>query len=97
MPATSTVIARAIPPVTDSPFRRGDPQARIDYVFASGALATTLRSSGIGEPTVEQCVHRNPHRSVAELLGRTPIHSLDGEASDHLPVWADFEWDEAPV
>lgn len=69
-----------------------DPQARIDYLFASRDVAPALVSSGIGTPAHRDSAGVNPRRSVAELLGRVPIRSLDGAASDHLPVWADFEW-----
>lgn len=66
-----------------------DPQVRIDYVFASPALAgfllsaDTLTRSGPGASA--------PHRSLSQFLGRAPIPELGAEASDHLPVWADFD------
>lgn len=74
-----------------------DPQVRIDYLFASRDLEPALRASGVGGPTVEQAAPANPRRSLGELLGRAPVRSLNGAASDHLPVWADFEWDGAPA
>ena len=67
-----------------------EPHVRIDYLFASPALATRLRASDVlpgnqrGRPSVR--------RSIAQLLGSGAISDLGGEASDHLPVWADFEW-----
>jgi exonuclease III len=66
------------------------PHVRIDYLFASPALATRLRASDVlpgnqrGRPSVR--------RSIAQLLGSAAISDLGGAASDHLPVWADFEW-----
>jgi endonuclease/exonuclease/phosphatase family metal-dependent hydrolase len=70
-----------------------DPQARIDYVFASRKLRTALRASGVPQPSASGDGHRPaPRRSLAELLGWTAVKSLNGEASDHLPVWADFDW-----
>jgi endonuclease/exonuclease/phosphatase family metal-dependent hydrolase len=68
-----------------------DPSVRIDYIFASPDLRTVLRSAGIGETKPTGKV---PARSLAQLLGRTPVSSLDGLPSDHVPVWADFEWSE---
>jgi endonuclease/exonuclease/phosphatase family metal-dependent hydrolase len=67
-----------------------EPHARIDYLFASPALAERLRSSDVlrgnqrGRPSFR--------RSITQLLGSGAISDLGGEASDHLPVWAEFEW-----
>jgi exodeoxyribonuclease-3 len=67
-----------------------EPHARIDYVFASPALAERLRLSDV----LRGNERRRPsfRRSMAQLLGSGVISDLGGEASDHLPVWADFEW-----
>lgn len=65
-----------------------DPQVRIDYVFASPALAQSLQSARTLTRSVPAAPA--PRRSLRQLLGRAPIPSLGGEASDHLPVWADF-------
>jgi exodeoxyribonuclease-3 len=67
-----------------------DPQVRIDYLFASATLAPALRSSGMWTASSEPPGQRSPRRSVSQLLGHTSVTSLDGHASDHLPVWADF-------
>ncbi len=75
-----------------------DPAIRIDYVFASSSLSRSLRAAGTPEanpqaaaaPPAEASVQ--PRRSLAELIGWTPVRSLGNFASDHLPVWADFEW-----
>jgi endonuclease/exonuclease/phosphatase family metal-dependent hydrolase len=72
-----------------------NPGARIDYVFASPDLRQALRASGPADSTRPANSRRPaPSRSLRVLLGRTPITSLDGQASDHLPVWADFAWPE---
>jgi endonuclease/exonuclease/phosphatase family metal-dependent hydrolase len=67
-----------------------EPNVRIDYLFASPALAEQLRSSDVQRGNGR----RRPslRRSIAQLLGSGVISDLGGEASDHLPVWADFEW-----
>jgi len=56
---------------TDSGFTvpARNPSARVDYVFASPELKSSLRAAG---------THHGRSRNV--------------EASDHLPIWADFEW-----
>ena len=70
-----------------------NPSARIDYVFASADLKTSLRSSGVVEPNDPEDSSRTaPGRSLAELMGWKTVASLGNEASDHLPVWTDFEW-----
>jgi len=70
-----------------------DPSARIDYVFASRDLQPALRSSSTLEAIKSLDASRTaPSRSLAELLGWKAINSLGDHASDHLPVWADFEW-----
>jgi endonuclease/exonuclease/phosphatase family metal-dependent hydrolase len=70
-----------------------DPGARIDYVFASPHLEQSLRAAGAGASRAPANSARvSPRRSLSELLGWQAIPSLGGEASDHLPVWADFEW-----
>ena len=66
-----------------------DPQVRIDYLFASRSLRAALRSSDTTETGRQS---RAPRRSLAELLGRATVKTLNGQASDHLPVWADFDW-----
>lgn len=72
-----------------------DPQVRIDYVFASPSLRPALRASGTGESSKSPDATRStPGRTLSELLGWKAVKSLGGEASDHLPVWADFEWPE---
>lgn len=70
-----------------------NPAVRIDYVFASALLERSLLAAGTfdssasaGSPPVA------PRRSLPELLGWTAVRSLGGAASDHLLVWADFEW-----
>ena len=69
-----------------------DPSVRIDYVYASAGLGAALRAAGTPEPGV---TGEFPRRSLAQLLGRAPVSSLGGYPSDHLPVWADFEWSGA--
>jgi exodeoxyribonuclease-3 len=70
-----------------------NPSARIDYVFASHSLKVALRSSDTLESnTLAGSSRTAPRRSLAELLGWKTVASLGNEASDHLPVWADFEW-----
>ena len=70
-----------------------DPGARIDYVFASPHLERSLRAAGTGASRAPANAARvSPRRSLSELLGWQAPLSLGGEASDHLPVWADFEW-----
>lgn len=66
------------------------PHARIDYVFASPALAERLQLSDV----LRGNERRRPsfRRLMAQLLGSGVISDLGGEASDHLPVWADFDW-----
>jgi exodeoxyribonuclease-3 len=66
-----------------------DPHVRIDYVFASPSLAASLQSAGT--LTRSGPAAPAPRRSLSQLLGRAPIPELGGEASDHLPVWADFD------
>jgi len=69
------------------------PGARIDYVFASPDLERSLRAAGTVEARPrEGSLRVPPRRSLPELMGWTPVRSLGHEASDHLPVWADFEW-----
>jgi endonuclease/exonuclease/phosphatase family metal-dependent hydrolase len=70
-----------------------DPSVRIDYVYASAGLSTALRAAGTLEPGP---TGESPRRSLAQLLGRAPVTSLGGYPSDHLPVWADFEWSGDP-
>ena len=67
-----------------------DPSVRLDYVFASPSLSPSLVDAGTSELGTSAAAV--PRRSLAELLGWTPIRSLGDAASDHLPVWADFEW-----
>jgi endonuclease/exonuclease/phosphatase family metal-dependent hydrolase len=74
-----------------------DPQARIDYLFASRRLEPALRCAGAGDPVSPRCERPTPRRSFLQLLGRRPTPLLDGEASDHLPVWADFELPGIPI
>ena len=69
-----------------------DPAVRLDYVFASPLLRKSLRGAGTSEPSASAGSVDRPRRSLSELLGRTPVRSLGGAASDHLAVWADFEW-----
>jgi exodeoxyribonuclease III len=69
------------------------PGARIDYVFASADLSASLRASDVLQPARPEGASRTaPGRSLAELMGWKAVASVSGEASDHLPVWADFEW-----
>jgi endonuclease/exonuclease/phosphatase family metal-dependent hydrolase len=70
-----------------------DPAFRVDYVFASPALSRSLRTADTYDPGAATIP---PRRSLAELLGWKPVRSLGDAASDHLPVWADFEWHESP-
>jgi len=70
-----------------------DPSARIDYIFASRDLQALLRASATLEPGSARTTSSPPRRSMAQLLGRRAVRSLGGPASDHLPVYADFEWD----
>lgn len=68
------------------------PGARLDYVFASPDLKETLRESGTFAPGTAGSDPLTPRRSIGELLGWTTVRSLGPHASDHLPVWADFQW-----
>lgn len=73
-----------------------DPGARIDYVFASPPLTPLLRGAGtLPSSTPAGSAGSPPRRSLSELLGWKAVRSLGREASDHLPVWADFEWSSA--
>ncbi len=74
------------------------PHARIDYVFASPALRSSVRSSGAWIPNrpAETPNLARPSIPIEAMLGWKPISDLGGQASDHLPVWADFEWPPAP-
>jgi endonuclease/exonuclease/phosphatase family metal-dependent hydrolase len=67
-----------------------EPHARIDYLFASPALTERLRSADVQRGNVA----RRPtfRRTMSQLAGSGAISDLGGQASDHLPVWADFEW-----
>jgi endonuclease/exonuclease/phosphatase family metal-dependent hydrolase len=67
------------------------PAFRVDYVFASASLSPALKAAGTIAPEAA-AARLPPRRSLAELLGWKPVRSLGGAASDHLPVWADFEW-----
>lgn len=70
-----------------------NPRVRIDYVFASSLLRKSLRAAGTLESNaVVGSAPVTPRRSLSELLGWKAVRSLGGAASDHLPVWADFEW-----
>lgn len=70
-----------------------DPAFRVDYVFASASLGRSLRAAEtLGASASMESARVPPRRSLAELLGWTPVRSLGDAASDHLPVWADFEW-----
>jgi endonuclease/exonuclease/phosphatase family metal-dependent hydrolase len=71
-----------------------DPQVRIDYLFASSHLREALRSCAI-QRSLSSTPRVVVRRTISELLGRTAAMPLGGEASDHLAVWADFEWPEA--
>jgi endonuclease/exonuclease/phosphatase family metal-dependent hydrolase len=67
-----------------------EPHVRIDYLFASPALGERLRSAEVHHGSERRCPP--VRRSIVQLLGSGVISDLGGEASDHLPVWADFEW-----
>ena len=58
-----------------------------------------LRGRPAASPSRGRVAIRSPHanrtaprRSLAELFGWKAVNSLGDAASDHLPVWADFEW-----
>jgi endonuclease/exonuclease/phosphatase family metal-dependent hydrolase len=72
-----------------------NPGARIDYVFASGRAAPSLRAAGTVESSTPDPAKAPPRRSLSQLLGWKTVTSLGGMPSDHLPVWADFEWPSA--
>ncbi len=72
-----------------------NPGVRIDYVFASASLKMSLRGSGTLGSNTPAGAGVAPRRSLAELLGWKAVRFLCPEASDHLPVWADFEWSSA--
>jgi endonuclease/exonuclease/phosphatase family metal-dependent hydrolase len=73
-----------------------NPGVRIDYVFASSALQRSLRAAGTAPSGAPAGVAGPaPRRSLSELLGWRAVRSLGPLASDHLPVWADFEWPSA--
>jgi endonuclease/exonuclease/phosphatase family metal-dependent hydrolase len=72
------------------------PGGRIDYIFASPDLAHAVRGAGVLEPKPPSGrAPSAPRRSLAELLGWKAVAALGGHASDHLAVWADFEWPSA--
>lgn len=66
-----------------------DPQVRLDYLLASRTLHDALRDSGVAGRAGQS--RPQPRRSLSQLLGRTDV-PLEGDASDHLAVWADFSW-----
>ncbi|HUR19916.1 MAG TPA: endonuclease/exonuclease/phosphatase family protein [Vicinamibacterales bacterium] len=69
------------------------PVVRIDYVFASPSLTGALRAAGTWEARESaDAAPEQPSRSLLELMGWSPVRSLGDFASDHLPVWVDFEW-----
>jgi endonuclease/exonuclease/phosphatase family metal-dependent hydrolase len=68
------------------------PGIRLDYVFASSHLAGTLRAAGTIETSASRGSTPLRHRSWGELLSSKQLQPLGGAASDHLPVWVDFEW-----
>lgn len=72
-----------------------NPGVRIDYVFASPPMKRSLRAAGTAESSTPAGGSRLPRRSLPELLGWKAVPCLGHEASDHLPVWADFEWPAA--
>jgi endonuclease/exonuclease/phosphatase (EEP) superfamily protein YafD len=73
-----------------------DPGVRIDYVFASPPLKLLLRAAGTFESSApEGSASVSPRRSLFELLGWKAVRFPGHEASDHLPVWADFDWSSA--
>jgi endonuclease/exonuclease/phosphatase family metal-dependent hydrolase len=73
-----------------------NPGARLDHVFASSHLKQALRAAGTAaSQALADSALTSPHRSLAQLLGWKAVQSLGGHASDHLPVWADFEWPSA--
>ncbi|MFM8532373.1 MAG: endonuclease/exonuclease/phosphatase family protein [Acidimicrobiia bacterium] len=65
-----------------------DPQARIDYIFASSDMRGALRSS-MTQPFAG--VGFEVRRTLSELLGTTSTPDLGGAASDHLAVWSGFD------
>ena len=73
-----------------------NPGVRIDYVFASPPIKRSLRAAGtFPSSTPADSAGLTPRRSLPELLGWKAVRCLGHEASDHLPVWADFEWPSA--
>jgi endonuclease/exonuclease/phosphatase family metal-dependent hydrolase len=70
-----------------------NPGVRIDYVFASPPLKAALRAAGNAESSTPAGSDHVPlRRSLPELLGWSAVRSIGHEASDHLAVWADFQW-----
>lgn len=70
-----------------------DAGIRLDYVFASAHLKPSLRAAGTFESSASRGSVPEPRRrSLSELFGSKQLQPLGGAASDHLPVWADFEW-----
>lgn len=73
-----------------------DPGIRLDYVFASANLKPSLRAAGtIDSSQSRGSVKVSRHRPLSELFGSKQLQPLGGAASDHLPVWVDFEWPTA--
>lgn len=66
------------------------PSARIDYVFVSVDLSLSRSGAGVGGDS--RAAAGTPNRSVAGLIGQRSSSDLSGLASDHLPVWVDFDW-----
>jgi len=75
-----------------------EPAARIDYVCASPVLRPAVRAAGIRESKLSlgraagAASGPAPVRSLAQLLGMDARDIDDRRASDHLPVWVEFEW-----
>jgi len=69
-----------------------NPTARLDYIFASEEMGQRLRSSDVRASSVSSPLPPPPRRSYSQMLGWKPTPSLGGYASDHFPVWTDFEW-----
>ncbi len=70
-----------------------DPGIRLDYIFASSQLKHCLQEAGTVESSAARRSDSEPRRRpFSELFGSKQLQPLGGAASDHLPVWADFEW-----
>ncbi|MEO6222235.1 MAG: endonuclease/exonuclease/phosphatase family protein [Vicinamibacterales bacterium] len=72
-----------------------DPGIRLDYIFASSPLTHCLAGAGTVESSAARGSDSKPsRRPLSQLFDSKPLQPLGGAPSDHLPVWANFDWPE---